>query len=68
MGGRPRYKGRVARSLLAWIVTGPPGHLAAGLADWAQLLARHWWTRRSGRRMFTYRKQGMQSLVRQPDD
>jgi len=71
MGGRPRYKGRVARSVLAWIVTGPPGHLAGGLADWAQLMAGHWLTRRqqrSGGRLFTYRKRGMQNSVRQSDD
>ena len=24
----------------AWIVSGPPAHLAAGVADWAVLLAR----------------------------
>ncbi len=28
------------RRLAARIVTGPAGHLAAGLADWAALLAR----------------------------
>jgi hypothetical protein len=26
--------------LAAWLVTGPVGHLLAGLADWAVLLAR----------------------------
>jgi hypothetical protein len=25
----------------AWLYTGPLGHLAAGVADWAELLARH---------------------------
>jgi hypothetical protein len=24
----------------AWFITGPPGHLASGLADWAVLLWR----------------------------
>ena len=24
--------------IAGWLVTGPPGHLAAGLADWASLL------------------------------
>ena len=24
--------------LAGWLVTGPPGHLAAGLANWASLL------------------------------
>jgi hypothetical protein len=32
----------------AWLYTGPLGHLAAGVADWAELLARYWWSR--GRR------------------
>jgi hypothetical protein len=26
--------------MLAWLYTGPLGHLAAGVADWAELLAR----------------------------
>jgi hypothetical protein len=25
----------------AWLYTGPLGHLAAGVADWAELLARY---------------------------
>jgi hypothetical protein len=29
----------------AWLYTGPLGHLAAGLADWAELLARYWRSR-----------------------
>jgi hypothetical protein len=33
------------RRIAAWYVTGPLGHLVAGLADWAALLGRHWWTR-----------------------
>jgi hypothetical protein len=31
--------------LAAWLVTGPLGHLAAGIADWAELLARWLWSR-----------------------
>jgi hypothetical protein len=27
--------------LAAWLYTGPLGHLAAGVGDWAELLARH---------------------------
>jgi hypothetical protein len=27
--------------LRAWLYTGPLGHLAAGLIDWASLLVRH---------------------------
>jgi hypothetical protein len=30
----------MSRSVAAWLVTGPIGHLAAGVADWAELLAR----------------------------
>jgi len=26
--------------MLGWLYTGPLGHLAAGIADWAELLAR----------------------------
>jgi hypothetical protein len=29
----------------AWLVTGPLGHLWAGVAGWAELLARWWWSR-----------------------
>jgi hypothetical protein len=25
----------------AWLYTGPLGHLAAGIADWVELLVRH---------------------------
>jgi hypothetical protein len=27
--------------VIAWLYTGPLGHLAAGVADWVALLARH---------------------------
>jgi hypothetical protein len=30
----------------AWLVTGPLGHLWAGVVDWAELLARSLWSRR----------------------
>jgi hypothetical protein len=33
----------------ARIVTGPVGHLVAGLADWVELLARYLWARARGR-------------------
>jgi hypothetical protein len=29
------------RRIAAWTVTGPLGHLAAGIADWAEAIARH---------------------------
>jgi hypothetical protein len=35
--------------LAAWLVTGPVGHLAAGLADWAVLLWRVGKARATGR-------------------
>jgi hypothetical protein len=31
--------------VIAWLYTGPLGHLAAGLADWIELLARYGWAR-----------------------
>jgi hypothetical protein len=34
---RPPARRRVA----AWLLTGPLGHLAGGVADWAELLTRH---------------------------
>jgi hypothetical protein len=34
---RPRFA--------AWLYTGPVGHLYAGAADAATLLARYWWAR-----------------------
>jgi hypothetical protein len=30
-----------ARRAAAWLLTGPLGHLAGGVADWAELLTRH---------------------------
>jgi hypothetical protein len=38
----------MARRLAAWYVTGPLGHLVAGLSDWGELLARYWWSRLRG--------------------
>jgi hypothetical protein len=35
----------MARHFLAWLYTGPLGHLVAGVAEWADLLARHAWSR-----------------------
>jgi hypothetical protein len=34
--------------LAAWWTTGPLGHLAAGVADWIELLARHLSRKRRG--------------------
>jgi hypothetical protein len=31
--------------LAAWLYTGPLGHLAAGVSDWAELLGRYGWSR-----------------------
>ncbi|HEV3001250.1 MAG TPA: hypothetical protein VGW75_10975 [Solirubrobacteraceae bacterium] len=40
--------------LLAWIYTGPAGHLYGGVADWAELMARYLWARLRGRSPFPY--------------
>jgi len=40
----------VPTRLAAWLYTGPLGHLAAGIADWCELLARHWLARARRRR------------------
>jgi hypothetical protein len=39
----------VLRRLAAWIVTGPIGHLYAGMADWLALGCRYVWARARGR-------------------
>jgi len=31
--------------VLGWLYTGPLGHLAAGVADWLELLGRFAWSR-----------------------
>jgi hypothetical protein len=38
------------RRIAAWYVTGPLGHLVAGVADWGELLARQWASRLRGGR------------------
>jgi hypothetical protein len=38
-----------AERTLAWLVTGPIGHFAAGLVDWLELLIRWAWARSRGR-------------------
>jgi hypothetical protein len=35
--------------MLGWLYTGPLGHLAAGVADWASLLTRYARARARGR-------------------
>lgn len=35
--------------LLAWLLCGPVGHLAAGVVDWAELYAKYLWSRARGR-------------------
>ncbi|HKG16517.1 MAG TPA: hypothetical protein VKA96_02390 [Solirubrobacteraceae bacterium] len=37
------------RRLAAWLVTGPIGFLAAGIVDWAALVAHYLWSRARGR-------------------
>jgi hypothetical protein len=40
------------RRLLAWLITGPLGHLAAGVVDWAALFVRWVYARARGREPF----------------
>jgi phosphate/sulfate permease len=40
---------RPGERALAWVVTGPIGHLVAGLIDWIALLVRLAWARVRGR-------------------
>jgi hypothetical protein len=42
-------RGLVRSRFAAWWVTGPLGHLVAGVADWCELLARYAWARARGR-------------------
>jgi hypothetical protein len=35
------------QTVIAWLYTGPLGHLAAGVLDWLELLVRYAVTRRS---------------------
>jgi hypothetical protein len=39
----------VLRRFCAWLVTGPLGHLYAGVVDWLALLGRYLWARARGR-------------------
>jgi hypothetical protein len=48
-----RYRPRALR-LLAWIYTGPVGHLYGGVADWTELMARYLWARARGKSPFPY--------------
>jgi len=51
MGARQRYRREMLRRLAAWLVCGPLGHAAAGVADVAAALwaARRERARRRGR-------------------
>jgi hypothetical protein len=39
----------VRERFAGWLIFGPVGHLAGGVADWLELLARYWWARARGR-------------------
>jgi hypothetical protein len=39
----------MASRTAAWLVTGPVGHLVAGVVDWAILFSRYAWARARGR-------------------
>jgi hypothetical protein len=45
MGGHHDTVGPMRSRLAAWLVTGPLGHLVAGVLDWAELLGRWFWSR-----------------------
>jgi hypothetical protein len=47
--GRSDDSVRAVERLATWLITGPLGHLAGGLLDWTELLARYWWSRLRGR-------------------
>ena len=37
-----------AERLATWLLTGPAGHLAGGVMDWAERLGRYLWARARG--------------------
>jgi hypothetical protein len=39
--------------IFSWLVCGPLGHLAAGVADWSVLFVRYWSARARGVEPFT---------------
>jgi hypothetical protein len=45
IGGPHDTVALVRTRFAAWLVTGPLGHLWAGVADWVELLARWLWKR-----------------------
>jgi hypothetical protein len=47
--GRSDDSVRPVERLATWLITGPLGHLAGGLLDGGELLARYWWSRLRGR-------------------
>ncbi len=45
---------RPSTRLLAWVYTGPVGHLYGGVADWSELMARYLWAQARGRDAFPW--------------
>jgi hypothetical protein len=45
MGGHHDTVAPMRIRFAAWLVTGPLGHLWAGVADWVELLARWLWSK-----------------------
>ncbi|HVS28085.1 MAG TPA: hypothetical protein VHE14_00920 [Solirubrobacteraceae bacterium] len=45
---RPRQT--LVSRFVSWLLTGPIGHLVAGMIDWAVALSRYAWARARGRR------------------
>ncbi|MGI8801830.1 MAG: hypothetical protein ACR2KV_06600 [Solirubrobacteraceae bacterium] len=46
-----RLRLRPSERVLAWLVTGPVGHFAAGLIDWLELLIAWAWAWARGREL-----------------
>src|SRR4051794_22697568 len=56
--GRSDDSVRSVERLATWLVTGPLGHLVAGVLDWAELLVRYWWARLRGRPIHAWDREG----------
>jgi hypothetical protein len=50
----------MAERLAAWLVTGPLGHLAGGVLDWAGLLGRYAYARARGRPVHSWDREAAQ--------
>jgi len=53
---------RPVERLATWFLTGPLGHLVAGVLDWAELLGRYWWARLRGRPIHAWDRESTSSI------